>query len=263
MVSRGSKKPSPYPTTTFIGLRILDPILQYSILANSTLSPVLVTINLPPHAYIAPTLTISNVSTNLTPHGLILLLMATGSSLKQIYWVGAVSEEEMLWNAAVGVPVFNTVLNTVNTLLSTTQLLSCDHYYDPHLGVVEQLGQVLSVPRIAVGVSLYVLGMGIETVAEVQRRNFKRKAENKGKVFKGGLFQLARHINYGGYTLWRTGFAIAGGGWIWGATVFGWFAGDFSSRAVPVLDEYCEEKYGDQWKAYKSEVGYKLFPGIY
>jgi len=263
MVSRGIKRSSPGPTTTLIGLRALDPFFQYSILANATLSPVLRSVNLPPHAYIAPSLSIGNTSTNLTPHGLILLLMSTGSSLKQIYWVGTISEEEMTWTGAIGVSAFNTVFNGINTLLSTTQAFSCDHHYDPHLGVWEQLGQILLVPRIAVGVSLYVLGMTIETVSEVQRRNFKRKLENKGKVFNGGLFKLARHINYGGYTLWRTGFAIAGGGWIWGATCFGFFAGDFSSRAIPVLDSYCDEKYGEQWRGYMREVGYKLFPGIY
>lgn len=96
----------------------------------------------------------------------------------------------MNWAGALGVPAFNTVFNGVGAVLSTTQALSCDHHYDPHLGVWEQLGQVLMVPRIAVGVSLYILGMTIETVSEVQRRNFKRKAENKGKVYDGGLFHV-------------------------------------------------------------------------
>jgi len=142
-------------------------------------------------------------------------------------------------------------------------MFSADHHYDPHLTALEQLGQVLSVPRIALGVALFVIGITVETVSEVQRRNFKRQSKNKGKVFKGGLFNLARHINYAGYTVWRTGFALTGGGWIWGATIFGFFAGDFSRRAIPALDSYCYERYGEQWREYKREVGYKLFPGIY
>jgi len=161
------------------------------------------------------------------------------------------------------IPAFNTLLNSVNTLLSTAQMFSADHHYDPHLTAIEQLGQVLSVPRIAIGVALYAVGITVENVAETQRRNFKRKPENKGKVFKGGLFQYARHINYAGYTLWRTGFSITAGGWIWGSIVFGFFAGDFSRRAIPILDAYCDGRYGEEWKGYKREVVYKLFPGIY
>lgn len=75
-------------------------------------------------------------------------------------------------------------------------MFSADHHYDPHLSALEQMGQVLSVPRIALGVALYTVGITIENVSEVQRKNFKRKPENKGKVFKGGLFQVCIKISF-------------------------------------------------------------------
>ena len=65
---------------------------------------------------------------------------------------------------------------------------------------------------------------------------------NKGKIYSGGLFGLSRHINYFGYTLWRSGYALAAGGWIWGSIVAGFFTYDFTQRAIPVLTEYMEER---------------------
>jgi steroid 5-alpha reductase family enzyme len=60
-------------------------------------------------------------------------------------------------------------------------------------------------------------------------------------VYDGGLFGLSRHINYFGYTLWRTGYALAAGGWTWGAVTGSILAYDFNFRAIPVLQHYLEE----------------------
>ena len=52
------------------------------------------------------------------------------------------------------------------------------------------------------GLGLFALGSALETVSELQRKAFKAKESNKGKVYTGGLFSLARHINYTGEILW-------------------------------------------------------------
>jgi hypothetical protein len=70
---------------------------------------------------------------------------------------------------------------------------------------------------------------------------FKKDRKNKGKVYDAGLFGLSRHINYFGYTLWRTGYALAAGGWTWGAVTASFFVYDFNFRAIPVLQHYLEE----------------------
>lgn len=95
-----------------------------------------------------------------------------------------------------------------------------------------------------VGVSLYVPGLFLETVPEIQRRNFKRRPENRGKPYGDGLFALARNINYGGHTLWKTGFAMVSGGWIWATLIGGFYFYDFATRGVPVLDQYCQKRVG-------------------
>lgn len=46
--------------------------------------------------------------------------------------------------------------------------------------------------------------------------------------------------------MWRAGYAMAGGGYGMGVLVAAFWAWDFSKRAIPVLSEYCEKRYGAQ-----------------
>jgi len=103
----------------------------------------------------------------------------------------------------------------------------------------------------------------LEFGSEIQRQVFKKDRKNKGKVYDGGLFSLSRHINYFGYTLWRTGYALAAGGWTWGAVTASFFVYDFNFRAIPVLQHYLEENYGPEYEQYKQAVPYKFVPFIY
>jgi hypothetical protein len=59
--------------------------------------------------------------------------------------------------------------------------------------------------------STFVYSAGIKPIAEVQRKLFNDKSENKGKPYARVLFLLARNINYVGYTLWRSGVTLACG----------------------------------------------------
>ncbi|CAF3596345.1 unnamed protein product [Rotaria sp. Silwood1] len=86
---------------------------------------------------------------------------------------------------------------------------------------------------------------------------------NKGKNYSGGLFSLARHINYGGYTLWRTGLALTSGNYWLAALQFFGHTWDFTMRAVPSLNEHCSKKYGDSWKKFERDVPYILFPYVW
>lgn len=96
--------------------------------------------------------------------------------------------------------------------------------------------------RMIFGALLFDFGITIELAAEIQRRAFKRDLHNAGKPFSGGLFGLARNINYGGHVLWKMGNALAAGGWVWGFLVGGGHLYDFVTRGVPVLDAYCAMK---------------------
>ena len=89
---------------------------------------------------------------------------------------------------------------------------------------------------------MYLLGTVLERYSEVQRKAFKSKPEKYGKPYSDGLFGVARNINYSGYTLMRTGFALVCGGWVWGAVMGSIVFSDFAFRAVPWLEGYCEAK---------------------
>jgi len=116
---------------------------------------------------------------------------------------------------------------------------------------------------IAIGSVLYAIGLFLETGSEVQRKAFKDKPENAGKICDEGLWRWARHINYGGYALWRAGYALAAGGWSAGlvmALVQGYH---FANIGITNLDYYMSNRYSGQWAKYKQDVKWLLLPGIY
>ena len=57
-------------------------------------------------------------------------------------------------------------------------------------------------------VVLFLLGSYLNTGSELGRKKFKERPENKGKLYTGGLFVYARHINYFGDILWVCGWAL-------------------------------------------------------
>ncbi|KAH8884975.1 hypothetical protein GQ53DRAFT_696836 [Thozetella sp. PMI_491] len=248
-VSR-TKGSSPIGTSLFIGLRSLDVLFQYGILANGLADPLLNFLHV--SKVEAPI-----VALGLPLKSLVMLSMAAGSSLKQNYGLAFLSEQEMPVGGAITISVFNTVFNSANSILSLT---AAANVFTPSLraGNESQFSPLLAISSVA-----YLVGLLTELVSEQQRTAFKKDPKNAGKPFTSGLFGLARHINYGAYTLWRGAYALASGGWIWGILVAGFFAKDFMDRGVPVLDEYCTKRYGASWAAYKEMVPYKLFPGVY
>jgi steroid 5-alpha reductase family enzyme len=120
---------------------------------------------------------------------------------------------------AVIISLYNTFNNGLNTLLFT--LASSNPTWSP-----------LS---LYFGATLYTIGILVEPIAETQRMIFKDKPENQGRAYAGGLFGLARNINYGAYTAWRVGMALAAGGPLFGAFIGGMFVYDFANRAASIL----------------------------
>jgi len=252
-IKRGVKQPSPIGTGLFLGLRTLDPLLQYGILAHGYGTAIIEKLGSSALAHGPPLINDTVLDRlGLSPYRMILLGMAAGSALKQNYWLVGISNEEFPPSTAVMVSAFNTVWNSVNSLLfvcsATSASVNGEHFPQTPL---------------LVGSTLYAVGILTETVSEWQRMRFKLDPANRGKVYQGGLFSLARHINYGGYTLWRAGYALAAGGWIWGSIAGAFFFWDFSQRGIPVLSHYCQERYGEQWDQYKNQTPYKLLPYIY
>lgn len=82
----------------------------------------------------------------------------------------------------------------------------------------------------------------METLSELGRQNFKRDPGNKGRLYTGGFFALARHVNFGSYLLWRSGLATFCGGWRYGAVVASLFVWYFTAAGIPPLDKYMGER---------------------
>ncbi|KAI1134355.1 hypothetical protein F5Y05DRAFT_233690 [Hypoxylon sp. FL0543] len=262
LIKRGEKKPTPGGTVTFIGLRLLDLPLQHallsglgaSLLARAGLAPAF-----PPSTTLIRT-GVPAIDGLGHPTGALLLAFAAGSTAKQIYWLTRLSNESFPAGAAATVAFFNTLVNSVNSLLflafATTSLRSPPALAIPFLGVEVPLSTV-------VGTLMYAAGIALETVSERQRKAFKDAPENRGKVCKVGVWRWARHINYFGYSLWRGGYAMVATGWLGGLLMAAVQLWDLSTRAVGVLDEYCSDRYKDQWMQFKREVPYKTVPWVY
>lgn len=251
-----TKASSPLGTSIFVALRLLDPPLIYAILAHGFASHITGTLGFD----------VADTSIGLSLPQTLIFLMAIGSSVKHVFWILFVSEQAMPAGTGFFLGGLVVVLDVLNCGLSLITIGS---------------GGGVRSWKFIVGVFLYTLGLYLETASEIQRRNFKRTSAGRGKPYGGGLFAWARNINYGGHILWKTGFALVSGGWIWAAVIGGTLFYDFATRGVPVLDRYCEGKvglffrsceslweltlgqYGAAWKNIKSRVRYRLLPGIY
>jgi len=253
LIARGDYTPTPLGKATFFILRGIEPVLQYSILAHGLGTSVLHRVGLRTLPPGLPTHTgISLIDgLGLSPYRLVLLGMAVGAAVKQNIWVTALSGEPMPVKGAIAVGLFNAVFNSLSTYAFLTSATSAS------------TEATFPQPALLVGSSLYVVGIVTELVAEIQRKRFKADPNNKGKAYTGGLWSFARHINYGGYTIWRAGYAMVGGGYTLGALVGAFFAWDFTQRAIPILNEYCEKRYGAQWEDFKQKTPYQLIPYVY
>lgn len=266
LIRRGVKQPSPLGTASFVGLRALDPLLQYQILAHGLGTGFLARLGLSTVHLSTAVITRTGIKLidqlGLPLERLVLLGMAVGSAAKQIFWLTYLSQEEFPVKSAVIVSVYNTFCNSFNSLLLLTAATSAALWTKPFTVPVPGSSSRLSLP-VVLGTAMYVVGMILETGSEMQRKSFKSKPENKGKLCREGMWSWARHINYGGYTLWRGGYALAAGGWIAGAVFASLQAWHFTQNGMVSLDYYMSRRYKDQWGRYKEDVTWKLVPGVY
>lgn len=219
------KGPSRIGTILFTILRLLDLPLQYYLLHSGLSHRIISSLGGTPVSL--PT---GPGSLALSPYQSLILLLALGSTAKQLYWLLFINTEVFSAPFATLIAVYNTLLNTLNTLLSLW-LLTSNSPSPGHSALHSSL---------PLGVALYATGLWAEWWCEVQRKAFKADPKNQGKLYTGGFFSLARNINYGGYTLWRVGYGIVCAGLPWGMVMGAWLAGDFINRAIPNLEGYVE-----------------------
>jgi len=232
VIDRSNKESNPLPRLVFSFLRAIDPYLQYLLIFNGY------------GAQIISKAGIATVSAG--PKGTVLVAMTAACAVKQIINMVYILETKITYAPVVFICIYNTLTNSVTALSSLI--------YGPskELGTVQYIG-----------ISLFTVGIFTELVSELQRKKFKDNPINKGKLYTGGLFSLARHINYGGYTLWRTGLALTSGNYWWAAFQVFWHMWFFTQKSVPELAGYCSKKYGDEWKQFERDVPNILIPYIW
>jgi hypothetical protein len=220
------KRSTPVGTACFVGLRAADVIVQYYLLKQGGAARILSSLGL-------LTVPIANTS-----YAEILVGLAALGSIKQIYWVLNVSETEMPTGQAFNIGIANTVFSGINAFLASwagsALASSSPGLLRPGASVAEDL---YNSPLLAGAVTMSILGILIETISELQRKSFKADPKNKGKPYSGGLFSLARHINYTGYALWRPANALAAGGVAPAIAIFGFFTYNFVANSIPGLDK--------------------------
>jgi len=112
-----------------------------------------------------------------------------------------------------------------------------------------------------VGLILFLTGSYINTVADYQRYAWKRKLENKGKLFTKGLFKYAMHINYFGDSISYVGLALITLEPVCLYVSIGIIV-NFVVLQIPLLDKHLSKKYGNEFRAYAKQTK-KFIPFVY
>lgn len=108
---------------------------------------------------------------------------------------------------------------------------------------------------------LFVVGSAINTISELLRKPFKDNPANVGKLYTGGLFHYAVHINYFGDVLWVLGFALMTGN-LWALLIPASLLLIFMFSYIPTADRYLEKHYGKDFDYYRAKTA-ELIPFIW
>lgn len=111
------------------------------------------------------------------------------------------------------------------------------------------------------GIGLFLVGGAVNTGSEYQRRRFKDRPINQGKLYRQGLFRYVRHVNYLGDVLWVLGWALL--------TARGWsllipllLTAGFIFFFIPDLSRHLRERYGQAYEQWTQE-SWALIPFVY
>lgn len=112
------------------------------------------------------------------------------------------------------------------------------------------------------GFLVWVLGFGIEVMADRQKSRFRAAPENAGKFIDVGLWSWSRHPNYFGEIVLWVGVTLIAvpvlRGWQWVSLISPVFITLLLTRisGVPLLEARADEKWGGQadYEAYKART---------
>ncbi len=113
-----------------------------------------------------------------------------------------------------------------------------------------------------IGLVIWLIGFGIEAIADQQKKSFRENPANQGKFIQEGLWSWSRHPNYFGEIVLWVGVAIIAlpvlTGWGWVALISPVFITILLTRisGVPMLEKRADEKWGGQqdYETYKKST---------
>lgn len=108
---------------------------------------------------------------------------------------------------------------------------------------------------------LFAAGSIVNTASEWLRDRWKREPRNKGKLYTGGLFKYATHVNYFGDIVWVGGIAMLTRN-PWAALVPFFLILMFVFLNIPQHDRYLRDRYGSAFIEYEKKTK-KLIPFVY
>ena len=110
-------------------------------------------------------------------------------------------------------------------------------------------------------VVLYIVGSYLNTGSEIQRKLWKDRPENKGRLYTQGLFRYSQHINYFGDELLFTGYALVTGN-AWALLVPLVMIFGFVFFNIPELEQHLRRHYGMGFEEYPRHTR-KFVPFVY
>lgn len=110
-------------------------------------------------------------------------------------------------------------------------------------------------------IGLFVVGCVLNSGSEILRNEWKKKPENKDKIYTKGFFKYSRHINYFGDILWVAAYSLVTKNW-YAATIPIILFFFFALYNAPKLDKYLKDKYGKDYEDYAKKTK-MLIPYIY
>ena len=108
---------------------------------------------------------------------------------------------------------------------------------------------------------IFVEGCFLNTASELLRDIWKKKSDNKGRIYTLGFFKYSMHINYFGDLLWVIAYALITRNWYSAAIPVFLFC-FFVFFNIPKLDKYLKQKYGKDFDNYARQTK-KFIPFIY
>lgn len=111
------------------------------------------------------------------------------------------------------------------------------------------------------GILVFLFGTWLNLYPEWQRHRWKR-AGNAGRLYTGGFFAFARHINYTGEIISFVGFSFTTAA-LWTLWVPGVMALGMCSVSVREIEFYLDQKYKEEWPAYIRDVPWLMIPWLY